>query len=277
MDLGGGTAQGTRIRQPHVSVFCHVCSGSGRAELNRMSGEYECERCRSEAVEIVDQGVDEFYSASSETAGTNTAEEEGSVRTETDQLIQQILDRILSVGPGQTNTGSPSLFSVIRDAAADSGRPVGIIVRQPGSSAILQAGGTVQSTESSTNTTGMNRSIFNLISSFRPQSLPLYGGGGGDEMGQSQLEEFLHHILVSAPANGGAPPAAKQLLDSLPRIEIVEGMDTAALGECCITQELFEAGDTMVPLPCGHNYKQEAILHWLEMHNACPVCRLEVK
>jgi hypothetical protein len=307
------------IRQPNVSVWCHVCGSSSRAELNLASEEYECTICHSDCVEHETQGVDAFYahatagtnrqrdssgSGTAATAGTNTGEEEG-VRTETDQLIQQILDRILSFGPGQTS--NPSLFHVLRDAAVDSGRPVGIIVRQPGGSVVRQdgyisgisgvgvgvsgvgvdasGGGASGASESSTST-GANRSIFNLISSWRPQSLPIYayGGGGvggavgGDEMGQSQLEEFLHHILMNSNAAGGAPPAPKQLLEALPRT-ICEG-DSAALlslGECCITQELFEAGDCMVPLPCGHNYKQEAILHWLEMHNACPVCRVEVK
>lgn len=50
----------------------------------------------------------------------------------------------------------------------------------------------------------------------------------------------------------------------------------AGAGECCITQESFEIGDVMVPLSCGHNYKQESIVHWLQMHNTCPVCRIQL-
>ena len=48
------------------------------------------------------------------------------------------------------------------------------------------------------------------------------------------------------------------------------------LGECGITQECFEVGETAVTLGCGHVYKEESIVHWLGLSNTCPYCRQEV-
>ena len=98
-----------------------------------------------------------------------------------------------------------------------------------------------------------------------------------DDMTSSQWEDFLHHLLMHESSRAGAPPAPKQLLENLPRQTVASEADVAALGECCITQEAFEIGEVVVPLRCGHNYKQEPIVHWLAMHNTCPVCRVEVK
>ncbi len=98
-----------------------------------------------------------------------------------------------------------------------------------------------------------------------------------DDMTSSQWEDFLHQLLMNESSRAGAPPASKHLLDNLPHQTVAGEGDVVALGECCITQEAFEVGEVMVPLRCGHNYKQEPIVQWLAMHNTCPVCRVEVK
>lgn len=139
-----------------------------------------------------------------------------------------------------------------------------------------------------------HQSVFGLLSSInsmrtRPAMFSTSWGALGtlsplgaldgltDEVGASQWEDFLHHILMNESSRAGAPPASKQVLDGLPRHTIADEAEVAAYGECYITQESFEVGEVVIPLPCGHNYKEEAILHWLEMHNTCPVCRVNVK
>jgi hypothetical protein len=100
--------------------------------------------------------------------------------------------------------------------------------------------------------------------------------GESEDLETRQFEALLHHILMNEMSHAGAPPASKSVLESLKREIITNDTDTVALGECNITQEPFEVGDTMIELPCGHNYKQDSIVHWLEMHNTCPVCRVEI-
>ena len=47
---------------------------------------------------------------------------------------------------------------------------------------------------------------------------------------------------------------------------------------CPITQNNFEAGQTIIMLPCGHIFEPEAINRWLHDEKAnCPVCRYTLK
>lgn len=132
-----------------------------------------------------------------------------------------------------------------------------------------------------------HQSVFGLLSSLnsmraRPALFSTAFGTADDPLGENneaasrQWEDFLHHILMNETSRAGAPPASKQVLEALPHHIIADAGEVSSYGECCITQDPFEVGESMVPLHCGHNYKEEPIVHWLEMHNTCPVCRVEV-
>ena len=123
---------------------------------------------------------------------------------------------------------------------------------------------------------------------------PMFGGGptgmGGMSMGGMSMggmgiggmgnmrsfEDLLHHIMMNDNSHAGVPPAPDMVIDSLTREVVTPDTNLQRLGECCISMEAFEPGDTAISLPCGHCYKQEPIVQWLRMHNTCPVCRLQV-
>ena len=85
------------------------------------------------------------------------------------------------------------------------------------------------------------------------------------------FEDLLHHIMMNETSHAGVAPASDVIIESLLREQVTADTNQITrLGDCCISMEPFEPGDTAISLPCGHSYKQEAIVQWLRMHNTCP-------
>lgn len=226
-----------------------------------------CLRCHSDCVEEIDQNIEEFVGL----AGPG-------ITHGGDILVQQVMNRVIGL-----NSAVGQAVSVQQN---QSGRPVSIIVRQIGSAQFPDLSSmNIPAAPSSSQQSAHN--IFGLLSSLtslressqtstRRHNLLFEDTSASEEQANSQWEDFLHYILMNENSHAGAPPAPKGLLEGLKRVPITADTDITCLGECCITQDPFEAGDVMVRLPCGHAYKQEPIVHWLAMHNTCPVCRVEV-
>lgn len=49
-----------------------------------------------------------------------------------------------------------------------------------------------------------------------------------------------------------------------------------AVSECSICQEAFEAGASVLKLPCRHLYHVDCVTNWLQLNHTCPLCRLEL-
>ena len=45
------------------------------------------------------------------------------------------------------------------------------------------------------------------------------------------------------------------------------------MGICTISQEEIISGDEVVELNCGHYFKKQFVVKWLEQNNECPLCR----
>lgn len=172
------------------------------------------------------------------------------------QIIQQILGRVLGLNGALPIQEEEPGIAIIHSTQGNTRRPVGLLIRH----------GTVGNDAMNSNGLfGLLNSISNIRQSHNP-----------DALSNAQFEQFLHHILMNESSHAGAPPASESVLQNLPKVTISETTDLTTLGECCISQEPFENGDVVICLPCGHNYKEEPIVHWLKMHNTCPVCRIEI-
>lgn len=259
-----------------IRVWCHMCETLGPANLNLSSCEYECVECGSDCVEKDNQGIEEFRENSQ--ASTQSEAQEAN------ELVQHVMDRILGISsvpmgsyhggalPGQLPLPASAMrrLPVIDNPLSGDMSAMGFL-SVPGNVGVPMA----------------HQSAFGLLSSLNSmRSIPgMFSTSAGSfevdpsnsDVASRQWEDFLHHILMNESSRAGAPPAPKQLLEGLSRHTIADESEVSSYGECCITQDPFEIGEKMIPLPCGHNYKQEPILHWLEMHNTCPVCRVEVK
>lgn len=101
----------------------------------------------------------------------------------------------------------------------------------------------------------------------------LLGGSSIASGGNSGLDEILHQLFMS-DQGAMATPTTPEAIEALSRERDIEKLQQ--LGECGITLEPFEVGDTAVIMPCEHVFKEEAILQWLQTHDTCPVCRLKI-
>mmetsp|Transcript_27492 Transcript_27492/g.27712 ORF Transcript_27492/g.27712 Transcript_27492/m.27712 type:complete len:297 (+) Transcript_27492:161-1051(+) len=268
--------------------WCHGCSAQGSAEMDYDSNEYHCTRCSCPFVELLGQHVERFLSSSSQSTTAQTAlmQPNDDIQTNisdsgTDEeqtrggagggelgaiLIQRIVNRILGLGVQTRPSVQSTLLTVLQQAAVESGRPVGIVVRQATTARELAL---------LTSLLGMGRpaagegvdgvsGLAALLGAAMTGEMGLEGGG---------LENLMHHIMMNDSSHAGAPPASEEAIQSLQREIVTSQEDQSRLGECCISQEAFELEDVAVTLPCGHIYKEVEIVQWLKRHNSCPVCR----
>lgn len=273
----------------HKQVWCHICQENATAILSNVTHEYECSSCQSSFVEDLNQGLEEFMSSNVSAVPSEVINEDrrNSTVSDDNMIFHHIVDRLLGInsesnfGVGSTNNAG-NIFSLVRDGGSNNYGSTSYFVSTIGSGDIsndffsLSGDGATRPVRAVA--AQDTRGIFQLLSSLTGgRDGGIRFGGEGDEIGGgSQLEDLLHHILMNETSHSGAPPLSQQQIDSLTRIKITAEIDASIYGECCITQENFKVDDVVVPLPCGHNYQQESIVHWLGMHNTCPVCRVAV-
>jgi hypothetical protein len=200
-----------------IDVWCHTCERFSTADLNTNINEYECSSCGANFVEGVGQNLERFYSAEDSNTDVN---ENSTVTIQDDEsnviedengldIIQHVLNNILGLGVQVRPRVQSTLLHIMQQAASDSGRPIGIVVRQPVTaeesdniSSILSA--------SNSNRRGVQRNSNNDENSRTSQSLRNSFGGilafagsdfldGPGNLGLNgrSFEDLLHHILMN--------------------------------------------------------------------------------
>jgi hypothetical protein len=274
-----------------VNVFCHICGSQQTARMNDQLGELQCNACMNTFVEEVNQGVEEFLTTTNDhnLSVPSTDSTVGSVDShhqldrespviDPNQIVQQILGRVLGISGGGGGGGigmgqddnEPGIAIIHSSNGGGNGRrPVGLLIRH----AVINNNDNNNNTANNNND-GLPRGLFGLLSSLN--NMRLLNNNNPDALSNAQFEQFLHHLLMNENAHSGVAPASESVLSSLTKQTVTDTTNISSLGDCCISQEPFEVGDVVVLLPCGHNYKEEPIVHWLKMHNTCPVCRIEL-
>ena len=132
-----------------------------------------------------------------------------------------------------------------------------------------------------------------FMSSHRPfRSFRSLGEQGEPD---SSFDALIHYLMQNDSNRYGPPPASKESLTSLPEVIISEqtiflrgtrhhGVDefgcqidqSKTMIECSVCKEELNVGDFAVSMPCNHLFHKICILSWLEAHNNCPVCRMEL-
>lgn len=95
----------------------------------------------------------------------------------------------------------------------------------------------------------------------------------GDD-GSAELERLIRQYHANL-SHGGLPPAQRSAIDAMPTIKI-NHKHVREDSQCPICQDEFKLGTEARQMPCKHLYHSDCIVPWLERHNSCPVCRVEL-
>jgi len=281
---------------PHVSVWCHSCS-SFTSGSHYASEELSCNDCGSTFVEESDQGIEEFTNIDEQ--NFNDVDVSDGNAMGNGEILQQIMNRVMSLrehlnySEAQDDISPQSNGSSINRIIIRQSPPLSTVAETSlfGNSAMIFSSGNMlipsnaeQSSDDSPDDGMMlvqpmereRGGILGLLSSLTALR-QLSSGSAAEERNHSyQFEQFLHHILMNENSHAGAPPASSDHIEALSRMVVRTEDEISELGECSISQELFQLGDVAVTLPCEHRFKEESIVHWLKMHNTCPVCRVHI-
>lgn len=259
-----------QTRQP--DYFCHICAVNVISQQNMFNSEIECSVCMSNFVEALGQGVEIFNAGESlperqQRSDANRRNSDAVRRARREERRDSERDRNHGSHNGQINQIQSN---------TNTARPVGLFLSSsmvrnadmsPFESRDLQVIGAPHS---------RNAGLGDLMNAFMGVRHGSDGEGVWNVGGGRTFEDLLHHIMMNDSSHAGVPPASERLIESLSRLQVTEETDLQELGECCISQEAFEIGELAVCLPCKHSYKEEPIIHWLKMHNTCPVCRIQL-
>jgi hypothetical protein len=94
--------------------------------------------------------------------------------------------------------------------------------------------------------------ISRLMEEYRPRSLPT----------ALTIRNNLPLYKVR-PANASGEPRGDEAF-------------ATAQDPCSVCHEEFLEGNRVAELPCSHCFHQSCLVPWLETHNTCPVCRIDL-
>ena len=266
--------------------YCHTCSNEVKTTVDESNQEIQCIECGGNFVEKLGQGYDSFTllppPATNEHNSSTLRRRRSQSQSSSELRALRQRDQLYS-SRNQTWQSEP-VNQRQYSTTVINGVPVNFLVREigqgQGSVGMIGSISMMASGESSARS-----NIGSLMSALLGSTRG--GGGGGVDFegglfgglgagGSRSFEELLHHIMMNDSSIAGVPPATEEMIQTLVKEELTEESNLQALGECSICQESFQVGDIAVSLPCGHYYKEESIMHWLRMHNQCPVCRLQL-
>ena len=120
-----------------------------------------------------------------------------------------------------------------------------------------------------------NNPILNLLLT---NSNPLGNFFSRYQPGDRQYENLLNYIMTNDPNHYGTPPASEDKVNNLKREEVTENqMNKYKDKECTVCKDNYKVNETVVYMPCNHNFHNDCLIPWLKIHNSCPVCRYQIK
>ncbi|XP_020361392.1 E3 ubiquitin-protein ligase RNF115-like isoform X2 [Oncorhynchus kisutch] len=240
---------------PQNRFFCHCCKG----EIDPKLPEFTCPRCESDFIEEVTE--DSSLLENSSTAEAN--DDAGTLFSELWQLLFMEHSALLS---DPSTSESESDQSHLQAAAVEGD------VEGPSEVPVASVGGTdplVPELERPSRPPSQGR---------RQSHTPAVEGSGmlhsnpGDyAWGQGGLDAVITELLGQFEGTG-PPPAEKEMISSLPTVNVSQEQTDSRL-ECPVCREEYSMGESVKQLPCLHYFHSDCIVPWLELHDTCPVCR----
>ncbi|CAK4758291.1 unnamed protein product [Aphanomyces euteiches] len=278
------------MRAPGVDMnapayWCHLCKRNVETRLNAESDEVECQTCGGCFVEEVEddtpgQDRPQDFVPPTATTENNTQEENTNRGRSRSRSAEVSLPGASNQNPRESTdaTESPqnTLSSsrprrVTLDEIFNSGPPRTMrnrIITTRGTPVEVYITGS-GSFQSGAGLVGAIGSLF--------QTIPV-GQGIGSTIGDyafGNMTNIINLLMQNDPNQHGAPPAAKSVVENLPKVHISQE-EVDSNHDCAVCKDTFELKEQALRLPCSHDFHSDCILPWLKQHNSCPVCRFEL-
>ncbi|CAH0477137.1 unnamed protein product [Peronospora belbahrii] len=252
--------------------FCHECGDTVDTHIDEPSEEVCCNQCGGNFVEEIedDDLPQNFQAGLVEETPTQIATTVGSTAVDALTEIRNEFGgtRPLSRPPGQ----------VTRFSANDEGRPLPDLLQF-----LAGATGSGRSTrfmsssgnpiEVYVSELGEGRDPLGILNALGGM-FPMLAGNPGD-YAFGNMANVINQLMQNDPNRHGAPPAAKEIVERLPKLKITQN-EVDGSAECTVCKEFFAVDDEAHRLPCEHSFHPDCILPWLKQHNSCPLCRFEL-
>ena len=75
---------------------------------------------------------------------------------------------------------------------------------------------------------------------------------------------------------GEQRPTSTEFVSNLQRTNVTQEhlkAMTDTTKQCTVCQEDYKEDEKLIELPCKHQFHEDCILPWLNIHNSCPTCR----
>ncbi|XP_029587111.1 E3 ubiquitin-protein ligase RNF115 [Salmo trutta] len=263
---------------PQNRFFCHCCKG----EIDPKLPEFTCPRCESDFIEEVTEDSSLLENSSTAEANDDT----GTLFSELWQLLFMERSALL-LDPSTSESESDQ--SHLQAAAVEEE------VEGPSEVPVASVGGTdplVPEPERPSRPPSQGRrqshtpAVEGIVQQFlaglfanngnpgiAPAALSgmLHSNPGDYAWGQGGLDAVITELLGQFEGTG-PPPAEKEMISSLPTVNVSQEQTDSRL-ECPVCREEYSMGESVKQLPCLHYFHSDCIVPWLELHDTCPVCR----
>ncbi|XP_050992164.1 E3 ubiquitin-protein ligase RNF115 [Labeo rohita] len=263
---------------PRHRFFCHCCKG----EIDPKLPEYVCPRCESGFIEEVSENSSLLQRRDvAAAAGDDMA----SQFAELWQLLFMEHSALLS-DPTVTDAlrSRSGVEAAVADLASGTAGPVAsvetlsdctepVLLPQQNSqqrNSRLDQGQAVEGIVQQF-LAGLFSNSDSASSQTSSWSNMLHSNPGDYAWGQGGLDVVITQLLAQSE-NTGPPPAAKEMISSLPTVSISSEQAACRL-ECPVCREEYSEGESVRQLPCLHYFHSNCIVPWLQLHDTCPVCR----
>ncbi|KAF4132568.1 Ring finger domain [Phytophthora infestans] len=260
----------TSVEQEPLHFWCHECSTAVGTRRDEASEEVCCVQCGGNFVEEIEEDdppqdfqleqVEDTHTQTSAASAENTTRAE--IRNEfggTRPLRPTVrATRFAATGDGRDGAPLPDLFQFLSGSTtrntrftSNTGNPVEFFVSESGEG-------------------GDPMGILDALGGM----FPMLAGNAGD-YAFGNMANVINQLMQNDPNRHGAPPAAKEVVEKLPKVKITQG-EVDGSAECPVCKDFFAVDDEVHRLPCEHSFHPDCILPWLKQHNSCPLCRFEL-
>lgn len=256
-----------------IKYWCSNCNRQfSQLRVDDSMTQAYCPRCNTLAQEILQNTHESSSSSSSSSAFIPN--NNNNFRTE--QTAQE------PTNASQSQNGGAQAYFLTQTFMDPFGRVfitrTPIIVQRQGNNGANAQNNMTQEQQNQTQTQNQNQQSGDAASAFAFTNLlgglnPFFGAPLFGFMPTAVDERLIEEFLRNDPNKYGPPPASQEDINKLQEIKF-DGNNGGAEVVCCpICQENYQQDETLVKLPCKHDFHKDCVTTWLTQHNSCPMCR----